>query len=374
MAPPAVDRAKVLAYRVASQQLHRADVDLHGMAVLDLGVQDTPYGSARLALAARTSRPPDRLPDRPADDPALTLLWSTRGAPHLHHTADLPALTTALWPLNDADATGRINTATIKDGARLGLAAFVQTARAFREAVREPMPKGEVSTAVSAMVDRSLTYDCEPCKARHISGALFQQAGLAGAVRLELAGSATMLVPLPDPPPIPAFAADVPRVVTAYLRLLGPATPAEAATFIGTAPTHLRRVWPDGLAEVTIDGRRAWLPEDRLPALRDPPPARVVRLLPPGDPYLQARDRHLLIPDAGRRSAVWRPVASPGALLVNGEIAGVWRSRMAGGRAVAFTVTPFDALAATVRRAVEEEAGRVAAARGADAARMTFGE
>lgn len=162
----AVSRENALAYRIASQQLHRVDADPSALAVLDLGVQDSAHGSALLALAARTSRP--------VEDPALILLWTVRGAAHLHRAADLPRLTTALWPLDDADATGRINTTPIRAGARLGLAAFVQAARAFRDVVRGPMPKGEVSTAVSARVDRSLTYDCGPCGARHISGALFQ--------------------------------------------------------------------------------------------------------------------------------------------------------------------------------------------------------
>lgn len=45
-----VDRAQVLAYRVAAHELDRVIGRLGELAMLDLGVQDTPYGSTRLAL------------------------------------------------------------------------------------------------------------------------------------------------------------------------------------------------------------------------------------------------------------------------------------------------------------------------------------
>src|SRR5690349_22769106 len=105
-----------MAYRLVAQQLHRVDEPPHALAVLDLGVQDTPYGVARQALAARTTVS--------GDDPHLRLAWTHRGAPHLHRTGDLLPLMPALWPFGDADATSRIKAGPIRDGAKLGVAAF----------------------------------------------------------------------------------------------------------------------------------------------------------------------------------------------------------------------------------------------------------
>jgi hypothetical protein len=158
--------------------------------------------------------------------------------------------------------------------------------------------------------------------------------------------------------------------VTAYLRLLGPATPSEVAKFLGTTQAEIR-AWPEGLTEVAVDGQRAWLP-DRVEALRSASAPPMVRLLPPSDPYLQARDRDLLVPDRGRQKAVWRALAKPGALLVDGEIAGVWRARLAGRATLEVTVTEFDPPAARRRDAVHDEAGRVAAARGTGGVRVRF--
>jgi hypothetical protein len=359
------DRTRVMAYRLLAQQLQRVDDPPHRLAVLDLGVQDTPYGVARQALAARTTAD--------TDDPALRLAWTHRGAPHLHRTSGLTALMPALWPFSDADARGRIAAGPIRDGAALGLAAFEQTARAFRKAVREPMPKGEVSTAVSALVARELTYDCRSCGARHISGGIFQSAGLAGGVGVRVEGAQTIIEPLKDRGSVPAEAAGVGTVVDAYLRLLGPATAGEVAKFIGTTQSHLRPFWPENLATITVDGRRTYLPEDAVEAFERAETPSVVRLLPPSDPLLQARDRELLVPVKAHRAEVWRILGNPGALLVGGEIAGTWRAKAAGRRELAVTVTPFGKLTAKTRAAVEAEAAVVAGVRGVAGAAVTFG-
>jgi hypothetical protein len=356
-----VDRSQVLAYRVAAQQLDRPDIPVDRLAVLDIGVQDTPYGAAELALSART----------PQATGGLVPIWSVRGAPHLHRPADLPALAAALWPLSDADATARIAVTPIKEGAKLGIAAFAAAAGAMRTVVTEPMPKGEVSTAVSARVPESLTYRCRACAATHISGGLFQQVGVLAGVRLDRSRGDTWLAPLGDFPGIPTGAAGTADLVAAYLRLLGPATESEAAKFLDTTRAAARPAWPSGLAEVSVDGRRAWLPADRVDALRQAPRPEVVRLLAPSDPFLQARDRDLVVPDKARQKEVWRVLGNPGALLVDGEVAGTWRPKKSGTR-LDLTVVPFAPAPPHVRKAVAADAERVAAVRAAPDVRVVW--
>lgn len=351
-----VDREQAVAYRIAAQQLDRAaERSPSELAVIDLGMQDTPYGSARLALAARTSA---------LDDEAVVLAWAARGAPHLHRSSDLPALAAALWPLSDADATARISSSAIKEGAKSGIAAFVAAATAMREVVTRPMPKGEVSAAVSALIPKELTFWCKVCEAQHISGLLFQQAGLFAGVRLELDGPRTVLVPTAgERPPIPEEPGQAAEVVRTYLRLLGPATPAEVAAFVGTRQSELKRAWPQDLVELTLDGKPRWITADRLAVLESPPTPRLTRLLPPSDPYLQARDRELIVPDEAKRKEVWRTLGNPGALLVDGEIAGIWRPRKKGNSVLEITVTPFAPLPPTTRTAIETEATHLTTAR-----------
>lgn len=359
------DRSRVMAYRTLAQQLERVDLPPAKLAVLDLGVQDTPYGTARQALAARTSQP--------VDDATLRLAWSHRGAPHLHRTADLPTLAAALWPVSDADAAARFVTTPVKAAAPLGVDAYRQTAEAFRAVVDAPMLKGEASTAVSARVDPSLTYDCRPCATRHISGALFQLAGLAGGVGVRVDGSATVIEPLAVRGATPTKVAGLDAVIRAYLRLLGPATAAEVAKFVGTTQTNLRPYWPDDLVEIRVDGRRTFLPADAVGAFVAADPPTAVRLLPPSDPFLQARDRALLVPDKDRRAEVWRILGNPGAVLVGGEVAGTWRAKSSGKKLLTVTVTAFEPLPKQARTAIETQAQILADVRGTTGAQVVFG-
>lgn len=353
-----VDRTRVLAYRVAASQLDRSVHRADRLDILGLGAQDTPCGSARLALAARL--------DAITHDDELALIWSVRGAPHLHRAEELPALARALWPMSDADATARIGSGQIKEGSKLGIAAFAATATAMREVVTGKMPKGELSAAVTARVPESLSYDCHSCRSRHISGGVFQQAGILAGVALDPAASSTTLAPVPMGYPVPTATDGVEALVRRYLTLLGPATPAEAARFLGTNAGQGKKAWPAGLAEVRVDGVPMWLPEENVSDLRGAGRPELVRLLPPSDPYLQTRNRDLLLPDVKRQKELWRVLSSPGALVVDGEIVGTWRSRLAGRNRVEVTVTPFGSLAAGTRKALPAEAATVAAARGLD--------
>ena len=361
-----VDRARVMSYRVAALGLaERVSARPGDLPVLDLGVQEYTPGSVQVALAARTSADP-------ADDRLLTV-WAARGAPHLHRRADLPALVRQLWPVSDADAAARIKSGQIPDGMRLGVEAFRVTAAAFREVVREPMPRGEVSTEVSRRVPASLTYDCRSCRARHIAGNVWQHSGLAGGVEVQSRGRDAMLGPIDDAPPQPTGNEGIGDLIAAYLRLLGPATPLEVGKYLGSSTAEMTRVWPAGvLAEVAVDGRTAWLPEDAVDALRSAERPSGVRFLPPMDPLLQARDRDLLVPDRARQKQVWRILGNPGVLLVGGEVAGVWRAKMSGRKRVELTVTPFEPLSAARRGQVEAESAEVARARGVPEASIRF--
>ncbi len=369
---PTVGRAKVLAYRAVTNQLHeRVDAAPTELEILDLGVPNVPAGTARQALAMRTSR-------FGSDEAPLSMVWSARGARHLHRTADLPGLVAALWPISDADAAARFASNQIPDGGKLGIAAFRATAEAFAAVVQGPTSKGDASRGVSDRVPEALTYFCGPCKARHIAGSVFQQAGLAGGVQLDEEAATSVLLPIGDEAGVPGGLTipdgpgDPSELIRTYLRLLGPATPGDVAKYLGTKVTALRPAWPGGLAEVSVDGRKAWIPEESVAGLLAAEPVRGVRLLPSSDPFLQARDRSVLTPDKAREKEVWRALGNPGALLLDGDLAGSWRAKVAG-RRLAVTVTPWGPLRAPVRAAIDAEAQWLAAARGLPTAEVTVG-
>jgi hypothetical protein len=359
------DRAQVMAFRVAAQGLAKRGKARPGdLDVLDLGVQEYMPGSLQVALAARTAAG--------FDDDRLIMVWAARGAPHLHRRRDLPALVRQLWPLTDADAAARIKSGQMPDAGRLGIEAFRVTAAAFREVLTRSMARGEVSTQVSKRVPKELTYECRSCKARHIGGNIWQVAGLAGGVEVESRGREATLGPIPDAPPIPSSNDGIADLIATYLRFLGPATPAEIAKYVGTTTAEIKQVWPDDLAEVQVDGKKAWLPASTVKHFESPPDPAGVRLLPGMDPLLQARDRDVLVPGRDRQKEVWRILGNPGVVLADGEIVGVWRAKLVARKRVDLTVTPFGPLTPAQRADIEEESAHVARARGVPSATVTF--
>jgi hypothetical protein len=159
--------------------------------------------------------------------------------------------------------------------------------------------------------------------------------------------------------------------VRRFLRFYGPGRPGDFAEWAGLAAPHARRLWEelaDELAEVEVGARAAWLLREDEDALASPPAADGIRLLPPGDPYLQKPNRPLLAPDAELRKRLFRPVASPGAVLRDGRLAGLWRVK-AKGRKAEIAVEPLGRLP---RGPVGEEAQRVAALRGATEAALVY--
>jgi hypothetical protein len=98
----------------------------------------------------------------------------------------------------------------------------------------------------------------------------------------------------------------------------------------------------------------AWVLGKDVPELEAPPgPTAAARLLPSGDTFflLQGPDRELLVPDSRRRGQLWTSRVWPGAVLVDGEIAGTWRRDQAN-----VTVQPWRRLSKAERAAVEAEA------------------
>jgi hypothetical protein len=363
-----VTRRQVIAYRVAAQQLHRDAGAVTELAVLDMGVQEAMGHPAALAFAARL---PTDVPVGPAELPVgpgepLALTWTLRGAPHVHRRSDLDAVGRALWPLSEADATGRLNESG-PSVAKAGIPALEQfrlAVAAMREVVTGPTAKGAASTAVTQRIPKAMWRDCRACRTQHISDSAMRVAAPAAGLEMEPGTAPPVLLPrrrakLPTEPDPAALR----TLALAYLRLLGPAGTGEFAGYLEARRADVAAGWPDGLVAVSVDGRRAWLPEPRLAALTQAPEPAVVRLLGPFDPYLQARDRDLIVPDRAVQKVLWPVLGRPGALFVDGEVAGTWRTRTAG-RNLTIAVDAFAPLPPRVWKRVEAEAERVAEARG----------
>jgi hypothetical protein len=312
--------------------------------LLLLGVQGSGQAGPEQALARRARRI-GRTGVARAVTPAgpLVSVWSVRGAPHAHPLGRLDVVRDAMAP-RESD-----------DGGRDHAAAVATVAAALTAVVTGPTTKADASTEVTRRVPE-LAQWCPGCRVDHVPDGLFRAAG--GQAQLAVGRTergATLLHPAPDHP-----AETVPdarrEVLDAFLRVNGPATVTLFREWLGAdaAPTWRGR---DDLVRVQVGDRRQQLPEALLEDVLGAPEAQGAVLVPPHDPYLRQVDRTVLVPDPARRREVWRAVQPPGALLVAGEVAGVWRHRRAERR---LTITTFDGVPRG-RRVAAEASARLAA-------------
>lgn len=348
------------------------------MALLDFGVQDTGHDGAAWALAIRGLSSLD-----PAD---VAFAWTLRGAPHAYRRSELAAVAVATAPLSEADAAKRIFDASkpLKAAGIPTLDALRVVANHLRDIVRTPTPKGDVSGRLTDMVDEAYLRFCRPCDTTHVYEMPFRLAALQAGLELEPGTSPPVMRRIAGHRPngyrrLATEAVARVNVIRSYLRFFGPARVSDMATFLDAPPKDLKAHWPTDAVEVVVtedetSGRpqpRFMLTDDldAITAAGSGGKTPTVRLVGPYDPYVQLRDRELLVPDEAHRKDLWRVLGRPGAIVADGEIIGTWRPRTSG-RRLTVRIEPWGPLRARDRAAVEEQAELLAAHRGADLAQV----
>lgn len=371
-ATPSVTRAQVLGFRWRAHQLdrHPGSHPAADVALLDLGLQDTGAGGSEWSLAQRGAAPPA--------EAELALAWTIRAAPHLYRRADLAGVAVATAPLSEADATKRIYDASkpLKAAGIPALEALTTMAHAERALVTGPMAKGELSGRLTGVLSAPYLRDCRPCNAVHPWEMTFRLAALQAGLELEPGSSPPVLRRAPGlEPPLLASpggqAAAGLDVVRGYLRFFAPARVRDVAAFLDAPVKDVKKHWPEDAVEVALSdlaGSGRGEPWFVLSAdLEDLTGGRgapgTVRLLGPYDPYLQLRDRDVLVADPVRAKDLWRALGRPGAVAVDGEVVGTWRPR-ASGRRLRLAVDLWEPGTPRLQAALQEQAERFAAFRG----------
>ncbi|MGF0118720.1 winged helix DNA-binding domain-containing protein [Promicromonospora sp. Marseille-Q5078] len=380
-------RAEVVRFRLAAHHLdgRGSESDLVDVAGR-CGVQDSPPGSALLALHARVEGiSTERLDGALGEDKSLLTTWAMRGAPFVVPTADAAVFTAGVLPPTE-EATRRLLQGVGPSLDRLGLSlteAVDLTSDEIRDVLGgRRLAVGELGAELSARVaprlprDRRGTWTEEGPYAAgqplgegvvHFCLRVLTLQGVVCFAPREGNQAPFVLVdewlghPLPDADPQAARA----ELLRRYLRCYGPSTRADFAAWLGVRAGDVGPWWEpieDELAPVDV-GRRAWLLADDLDALGSTPAPTGVRLLPPRDPYTQLRDRETIVGMEHHRE-MWKSVGAPGTVLVDGEVAGTWRPRKSG-TTLTLAVTTFDALPQRAEKELRREAEQLAPLRGA---------
>ena len=313
-------RPQILAFRrrvgALDERLPRGRASLRRAAWA--GLQDSVPRAAVLSIHARVEG------TEPAtwEDPSLVQLWGPRFSVFVVAARDLAVFSLGTLP---DDAQGRLRAEDL--AARLqGILAGAR------------MTYGAAGRALGVH-HNSLRY-----------------AAATGTVLIRWEGARQPTVWTVPPPEVDPRDARL-ELARRYLHIYGPATPEAFARWsgigrrCGVAAFEALR---GSLTPVQTPVGDAWILSRDEAAIRAAAgPAAAARLLPSGDAYflLQGSDRDLLVPDADRRGTLWTPRVWPGAVLVDGEIAGTWRRAGA-----VMTVQPWWPLSAAERDAVAAEA------------------
>jgi Winged helix DNA-binding domain len=351
-----VTRAQVLAFRVRAQQLDRDLGDLAHTSLLDIGAQDSGADGALWALAVRG------VDVSALAESELAMAWTIRGAPHVYRRADLPSVAAAVEPFSEADATKRIYDAAkpLKAAGITSLAGLDAVAATMRSVVVGPTGKGEVSARVAAMMDPPYLRFCRACNATHLYEMPFRLAALRAGLELVADTSPPVLARIPL---FTRAATASPRheVIRGYLRLLGPATPKHVASYLDAPVKEVTAGWPGDTVEVSVDGEQRWVLAGDESSLATGA-VRTTRLLGPYDLFVQAKDRSLLVDDPARTKALWPVLGRPGAVLLDGEVAGMWRPRTSS-KKLTVRVELWTSPSKAIRKAINGQAERLAAHR-----------
>jgi hypothetical protein len=362
-----VDPDQVLAFRFARSGL--AVRDARGLAqAAACPASDFARDAVLLALAARAEGASRETYDRAVDAGDLVVAHIVRGAIHALAPGDFALYGRALITRDDGELGAQLGRQVQLLAAEKGFApstALEEVSSATKAALARGrrLDKNELHQQLRKRVHADLMPWCKGCQSHHVAPMLWRYATVKAGARLDSERRYTM----GQPGRTPAASEAVRR----FLGFYGPAKPGDFADWAGLAKPHAQRLWDDvssDLADVPIGRSKGWLMSEDIAALDSPPAAEGIRLIPPGDPYLQKPNRALLASDPELRKRLFRPVASPGAVMRDGRLAGLWRAR-ARGRKAELTVEKLGRLR---RGELEEEAQRVAELRGAAEAELVL--
>jgi hypothetical protein len=388
-------REQVVAFRVSALHLdRRLTLDELIECVRPCGLQDTPPGNAMLSLAARVDDLTiDAWAARIEGDRSLVELWAMRGSPSVIATADLPYFTVGLLADDQASVLHAVTGVMGVTVAAAGISATELldrvTDRAFvlldgRRLSKSEFGKGLVSALPEPLRDRlgdvGETLGTDPRVFLTLSLArlaslrgLFVMAPREGGKEPDFVRTDQWLGRAGDAISAPQARAEL---VRRFLRAFAPATSADLAWWANpqTSPAarranenHAAHIWslidPELTEVERPDGSPGFVLTCDLDRLANPASADGVRLIPPYDPLLMARDRETLVARQHHRK-LWRSAHNPGIVLSGTDIIATWMARKERGR-LAITLAALDGpLGRHTLDSIGDEAARLAPLRG----------
>lgn len=362
-------RERVQWFRIARQGLGERRREVPAEA-FRCPASDFSRDAALLALLARVEGIGREGYDDAVDSGALVLAPTLRAALHVQAPDDFALFGRALLATGDAELAqqlGRQARGLLAAGEIAAGDALDEVAEATEATLANgrKLDKNELHQGLRERVREELMPWCKGCESHHVAPMLWRFGGVRAGLRRDAEGRYLIGRPKPKGKPGPAEA------VRRFLRFYGPARERDFVTWSGVPKEMGAGLWEAVEAETVevewADATGSLLAAD-VDSLEAAARPEGVRLIPPNDPYLGQPDRATLVPDRELSKRIFRPVASPGVVLVDGRIAGLWKARAKGKR----SSVEIEELSRVPRRAATAEAERVGAVRGSDDVELSW--
>ncbi len=377
---------QIIAFRLGRSGLRRRTGDLLA-AVGEVGLPDFPPGAALAALAPRLRDASPATLVQAFEQRVLVRMRAMRGAPVVVRSEDVSLLAAGMLPPDEPSMRAFIGPAlTSVKAAKLSALEAVEcvTREATAALARGPLDRDALHAELRRRVPKGLLPYCRPCDSHHVHPALIYAVALAAPLVLFPQDEGPYLLARADRWLAGTWArkkgGETPAVelLRRFLRVYGPSTVGDFAAWAGMGGGQPQAIWAalkHELAPVELlDNPRAgarpsirWILQSDAKALAAADPdelGSVVRLLSPGDPLLQLRDRALLVPDSSLQKVIWKNLAPTGLALAGTDIIGLTRVQKKQS-SLQLSVEMTGKTDTKLRAAVEEEAARLARARGA---------
>ncbi|MDC7288791.1 winged helix DNA-binding domain-containing protein [Blautia schinkii] len=169
-------------------------------------------------------------------------------------------------------------------------------------------------------------------------------------------------------------------LVRKFLHCYGPALVSSFTDWLGSSPKQAKRLWneiTDELEVVQVEGKDSYILASDLENLRTVCTTdfdeNKLLMLGAHDPYLDIRDRTVLMENKALHKTVWRTTANPGVILKGGRIVGIWRPKTQKDK-IAISVELYEKLHASEHQALEELAAEYTQFRMASLKNFTISE
>lgn len=278
-------------------------------------VQDSPPGAAIGAIVARTEVEVGALDAAIYQDRTVVALYNARSA-----TAIVPADEAATYATAQLPEADEQMSVLVKNAVPERRGDYDEPVQLAIDAISEALDgralsRDDLHAELRQTLPKALLPWCEGCQSHHARRGLLIMAGLHG--RLCISGRVGRQPEFSRTDQLVSWNAPAREqagneLVKRYRHLYGESSVRHFAEWSGLGRTHANELWArsqaKGMSE-SLDG---------------------VRLLGPGDPQLQRRDREAFVPDAAWRKKIWTGAGGAGVVTRDGEVIGLWRARKQG--------------------------------------------